>query len=39
MMSGKFIGKCKWFCNKLGIEWFSKIGVSFQGERDERIEG
>lgn len=38
MMSAQFIGKYKWFCHKLSIEWFSIIEVSFHGERDDRIE-
>jgi len=38
MMSAQFIGKCRWLCHKLDIEWLSKFGVSFHGERDERIE-
>jgi len=37
MMRAQFIGKCGWLCHKLAIEWLSKIGVNFHGERDERI--
>jgi len=39
MMSAQFIGKWRWFCHKLGIEWISNLGVSFHGGRDERIGG
>ena len=38
-MSAQFIGNGGGFVINEGIEWISNLGVSFHGERDERIEG
>jgi len=37
MMSAQFIGNGGGFIINEGIEWPSKLGVSFHGVRDERI--
>jgi len=39
MISAQFIGNGGGFVINEGIEWPSKLGVSFHGARDERIGG